>query len=229
MPHVFRTWSEALDPSIEVCSIALPGRATRIREEPRRHLAPLVDELVRAMLSLPARPFALFGHSFGGLVCFEVARALRRLGAPLPRQLFISACPPPHLPATQPPAHVLPDGALVQRLRELNGTPEAVASCPELMEAVLPAIRADLAAFETHNHEPEPPLPVPIMVFGGAADPQVETDSLEEWRRHTHERFAVRVFPGDHFFVHSAERALVTAIADELGRPAELDAAEVRG
>jgi medium-chain acyl-[acyl-carrier-protein] hydrolase len=216
-PNVFRRWARLLPASVEVHGVALPGRAFRLDERPRDRLGQLADELATEFLDLPHAPFAFFGHSFGGLLSFEIARRLDRAGAPLPVELFVSACPPPHLRPPGPAVHGLPDGAFKERLRELGGTPVPVLDCAELMNLVLPVLRADLTAFETHRHEPGPPLPVRMTAFGGADDRLVEPETLDGWRLHTCERFAVRVFPGDHFFVHSDEEAVVAAVAATLG------------
>jgi medium-chain acyl-[acyl-carrier-protein] hydrolase len=217
-PNVFRGWARRLPPSVEVCGVALPGRAFRLDERPRDRLGPLADEIVGVLLELPAKPFAFFGHSFGGLLCFEVARRLHRRGAQLPAELFVSACPPPHLAPAELDVHRLPDRAFKERLRELGGTPGPVLECSELMDLLLPVLRADLTAFETHDHEPGPPLPIRLTIFGGARDRFVDRETLDGWRQHTCERFTVRVFPGDHFFLHSDEEAVVAAVAEALGR-----------
>jgi medium-chain acyl-[acyl-carrier-protein] hydrolase len=216
-PTVFHSWGRLLPRSIEVCGVVLPGRAFRLDERPRDRLGPLADELASVLRGLPPGPFALFGHSFGGLLSFEVTRRLHRLGAPLPRHLFVSACPPPHLPAAEPDVHRLPDRALKERLRKLGGTPLQVLECDELIDLFLPALRADLKAFETHDHEPGPPLPVPMTILGGFGDRLARPESLEEWGRYTHASFDVRVFPGGHFFVHSDEDEVVATVAEILG------------
>jgi medium-chain acyl-[acyl-carrier-protein] hydrolase len=216
-PNIFRGWARRLPPSVEVCGVVLPGRAFRLDERPRDRLEPLADELAGVFRELPAGPFAFFGHSFGGLLCFEVARRLHRGGAPLPRQLFVSACPPPHLPPAEPDVHRLPDRALKERLQRLGGTPPPVLECDELMDLVLPALRADLEAFETHGHEPGPPLPVPMTILGGSSDRLARAEALEQWGRYTRESFDVRVFPGGHFFLHADEEAVVATVAETLG------------
>jgi medium-chain acyl-[acyl-carrier-protein] hydrolase len=215
--NIYRRWAVLLPPSVEVCGVMLPGRAFRLDERPRDRLGPLADELASVLLEAPAGPFAFFGHSFGGLLGFEVARRLYRRGAPLPVELFVSACPPPHLAPPEPAVHRLSDVEFKERLRELGGTPVPVLECPELMDLLMPVLRADLTAFETHRHEPGPPLPVRMTVFGGTSDRLVDEGTLDGWRRHTRERFTVRVFPGGHFFLHSHEEDVVAAVAATLG------------
>jgi medium-chain acyl-[acyl-carrier-protein] hydrolase len=216
-PNIFCSWVRLVPPGVEVCGVVLPGRAFRLDERPRDRLGPLADELVSVFRGLPAGPFAFFGHSFGGLLCFEVARRLHRLGAPLPRHLFVSACQPPHLPAAEPDVHRLSDRALKERLQKLGGTPLPVLESAELMDLFLPALRADLTAVETHDHEPGPPLPIPMTIMGGSGDRLARADVLEEWGRYTRESFDVRVFPGGHFFLHSDEEAVLATVAETLG------------
>jgi medium-chain acyl-[acyl-carrier-protein] hydrolase len=217
-PQVFRGWGSLLPPEVEVCAVALPGRAARIRETPWNRLDPLADSLAAALLDLPPAPFAFFGHSFGGLLSFEVARRLHRESGPLPRHVFVSGCPAPHLPPREPDVHRLPDAALKERLERLGGTPLQVLDCPELIDLLLPALRADLEAFETHGYEPGAPLPVPLTAIGGADDRMVPAHALEEWAGYTRDAFDVRVFPGGHFFLHSREDAVVAAVAADLAR-----------
>jgi medium-chain acyl-[acyl-carrier-protein] hydrolase len=216
-PNIFRSWVRLVPPGVEVCGVVLPGRAFRLDERPRDRLGPLADELVSVFRGLPAGPFAFFGHSFGGLLCFEVARRLHRLGAPLPRHIFVSACQPPHLPAAEPDVHRLSDRGLKERLQKLGGTPLPVLESAELMDLFLPALRADLTAVETHDHEPGPPLPIPMTIMGGSGDRLARADVLEEWGRYTRESFDVRVFPGGHFFLHSDEEAVLATVAETLG------------
>jgi medium-chain acyl-[acyl-carrier-protein] hydrolase len=216
-PTIFRSWGRLLPSTIDVYGVVLPGRAFRLDERPRDQLGPLADELVGVLRGLPPGPFAFFGHSFGGLLGFEVARRLHRLGAPLPRHLFVSGCAPPHLPPAEPDVHLLPDRALKERLHKLGGTPLAVLECDELIDLFLPALRADLKAFETHDHEPGPPLPVPMTTLGGSGDRLAPAETLEQWGRYTRESFGVRIFPGGHFFLHSDEEAVLATVAETLG------------
>ncbi|NCF64535.1 MAG: alpha/beta fold hydrolase [Chloroflexi bacterium] len=209
---VFRTWPDGLSASIEVWAAHLPGRGSRSREAPVRHMLPLVQTLVR---QLPAdsnqRPFAFFGHSLGARVGFEVARSLRRQGKPLPAQLFVSACPAPQLPSGRP-IHMLPKAAFLAELQRRNGIPQEVLAHPELLELLLPMLRADFMVIETAVYRREPPLNFPITAFGGIEDPIVSRGALEAWREQTSGPFNMVFFTGDHFFLRTAEDQLLQAI-----------------
>jgi medium-chain acyl-[acyl-carrier-protein] hydrolase len=197
---IFRHWSEALPAEVEVCPIQLPGRGTRLTEPPFIQLSPLVDALAQAVAPLLDKPFAFFGHSLGALIGFELARRLRGQYGAHPARLLVSALRAPQLPGRGAPIHALPEGEFIAELRRLNGTPMAVLDHKELMEIMLPLLRADFALYEKYEYSPEPPLNCPISAFGGMQDCRVRESDLAAWRVQTNVSFSLRMFPGDHFF-----------------------------
>ncbi len=147
---IFRTWPNSLPATAEVCPVELPGRGTRLKETPFTRLLPLVQALAQALLPHLDKPFAFFGHSMGALISFELTRQLRRLYGLVPLHLFVSAHRAPQLPDPDPPIHTLPEAEFMEELRCLNGTPKEVLEQPELMELMLPILRADFALCETY-------------------------------------------------------------------------------
>lgn len=175
--------------------------------------AELVDAL-RVSLDLP---YAFFGYSLGSLVAFEATRALRRERLALPKRLFVAASPAPqHDHARNPLVHRLSDVDLISEMRRFGGTPDAVLANRELLNLLLPIIRADFELLETYRCEPEPPLEVPITAFGGIGDVEVAPHQLADWSEQTAAGFNLRFFPGDHFFLKSAQEQLLAAVALEL-------------
>jgi len=213
---VFRTWSDSLPQSVEVCAIELPGRGMRLRESPFTQLEPLVQHLPSALLPFLDKPFAFFGHSMGGLVSFELTRLLRREYGVSPVHLFVSGQRAPQVPDPEPPIHTLPESEFLEELRRFNGTPEAVLENAELMQLLFPTLRADFAVLETYAYTPEIPLDCPITAFGGLQDPEANCDELEAWREQTNAFFVLEMFPGDHFFLHSAEPLLLQCLSQKL-------------
>jgi len=147
------------------------------------------------------KPFAFFGHSLGALVSFELTRRLRREYGVHPVRLFVSAGRAPQIPRRGPPIHALPEEELLAELRRLNGMPGELMEHEELMEIMLPLLRADFAVYETYVYTNEPPLNCPISAFGGIQDHRVKDSDLEAWRAQTNVSFSLRMFPGDHFFL----------------------------
>lgn len=212
----FRTWEYAMPSFVELCLVQLPGRENRMKEEPYRHVKPLVQELAQALLPAMTIPFAFFGHSLGALVSFEVARQLRRQGCLGPQLLLVSSHRAPHISDRDPHIHALPEKDFIEQLRRFNGTPESVLQDQELMRLVLPLLRADLEIYETYTYTREAPLDCAISAFGGLEDWRVSHEDLAAWKEQTHGSFSLRMFAGDHFFLHSLQEAVLQALSQDL-------------
>jgi surfactin synthase thioesterase subunit len=213
---IYRRWGENLPAEVEVMPVEIPGRASRFREAPFRRLLRLVEEAGEALRPELDRPYAFFGHSMGGLISFELARRLRDLGVAGPRWLFVSARRSPDCPLDDELIHALPEAEFVQKLRELNGTPEEVLQHPELMAMMLPLLRADFEVNETYEFQQAPPLTCPISALGGLGDEEVTREHLQGWRRHTTGGFSLRMLPGDHFFLDGHRDLVLQAVAKDL-------------
>lgn len=213
----FRLWPAGLPPEVELCAVQLPGRENRLREPPFASIRAMVDALVPALSAHLDRPFALFGHSMGAVLALEVARALQARGGPLPGHLLVSSRRPPHLPDPDPPLHVLSDPEFVAEVRRrYGGMPAEVVRDRDLLTLLLPALRADVRALETHRPPARPPLPLPISVFGGSEDRHAPREQLEAWRGETSGAFRVRVFPGGHFYLDARRAELLADLAATL-------------
>ena len=213
---IFRTWTDSLPADVEVCPVQFPGRGTRLVETPFTQLSPLIQALAEALVPLLDKSFAFFGHSLGALVGFELARQLRRQSGVQPVCLFVSADCAPQLPRRDWPIHALPEAEFLVELRRLNGIPRKVLEDAEIMQIMLPVLRADFAIYETYLYSPEPPLNCFISGFGGLRDPKVSRGDLEAWRDQTNGSFSLRMFPGDHFFLNTTQPLLLQVLSQEL-------------
>jgi medium-chain acyl-[acyl-carrier-protein] hydrolase len=212
----FRTWPDSLPRAIEICPVELPGRGKRITSAPFTRLQLLVQAIAIAILPYLDKPFAFFGHSMGGLVSFELARLLRKNYGKSPVHLFVSGYRAPQVPDPDPPIHALPEFEFLEELRRLNGTPEVVLQNTELMQLLLPALRADFAVIETYTYTPESSLDCPITAFGGLQDREVSYDDLKVWQEQTNAAFSLHMLPGDHFFLQSAQPLLLHLLSQKL-------------
>lgn len=209
---LFQHWPDLLPSTIEVCAVELPGHGSRFRETSYTAIDPLAEAVAEALLPYTDRPFALFGHSMGALLCFDLIRKLRRQ-AIAPLHLFAGSHRAPHLPDMNQQLHAVPDSQLLSELRRLGGTPEGVLQNHEVISLMLPKLRADLALSETYIYRPEAPFNHPITVFGGTEDTEVNVMELEAWRQHTHAGFCLKMLPGGHFFLRDNVQALLLELA----------------
>lgn len=214
----FRNWSDNLPLSVEVCSVELPGRGFRLMEAAFTSLDPLVQALADALIPRLDKPFAFFGHSMGGLVSFELTRLLRSNYNLNPVHLFVSARRAPQLPDPEPLIHNLSEPEFLDELRDLEGTPQEVLENAELMQLLLPTLRADFTVIETYAYTAEPPLDCPIAAFGGLQDREVSYDELKAWQEQTNAAFSLHMLPGNHFFLHSAQSLLLKLLSQDLHR-----------
>jgi medium-chain acyl-[acyl-carrier-protein] hydrolase len=217
---IYRSWYKQLPEFLDIWPIELPGRGQRITESPVRNLAELTDSIAEELKDVfSEKPFALFGHSMGATVAFEVARKLYALRRLSPLSLFVSGRQAPHIADRTPPTYNVSDGEFIENLCKLNGTPREVIQHPDLLSLLLPVLRADFQAIQTYewSHSLSAPLLCPIRAFGGVTDVHVAEGDIRAWRAQTKGAFSLHMLPGDHFFIHSQQNALVNLVGKYLG------------
>lgn len=212
---IFHRWGAELPAWIEVCAVELPGRGRRIAERAFLRVSEAAEALSRTLSEHIDRPFAVFGHSMGGLIAFEALRMMQRQGI-RPQVFFASATPAPQVPRLDPPTYRLPENELLQELRRLNGTPPEVLEDPELLTIMLPVVRADLELCQTYRHRAGEPLQCPLVALGGLEDEEVGEEEIEAWRNQAGGSFRKVLLAGDHFFINSAPEAVLETLQRHL-------------
>jgi surfactin synthase thioesterase subunit len=215
-PQTYQRWGELLGSPTAVLAVTPPGRGRRFAEPNCRDLQCLVACLAEAIAAADAGPFVLFGHSLGALVAFELCRELRRRELTMPRKLIVSGRQAPVLPWTRQPISGLPTAEFIEALRDLGGTPEEVLSRPELMEILIPSLRADFAMVESYAQRDEAPLELPILALAGTRDPHAEARLMAGWASETTGAFSLQQIAGDHFFIDRQAAVVTARIADFL-------------
>jgi surfactin synthase thioesterase subunit len=206
----FRLWFKSLPEDVEVLAAQLPGREARLNEAPLPSIATMVETLQPAVDAAADLPYAIFGHSMGALLAFELTAALEASGCRPPTHLFVSAHRAPDEENPDSPMHALPEPAFLDEMqRRYAAIPDEIRNEPELLALLLPTLRADLGAVETYTHTAGRMVRCPVSVYGGEDDVHPRPDQLAGWSRVTGRPARVRLYPGGHFYLHTQGPALI--------------------
>jgi pyochelin biosynthetic protein PchC len=221
LPHAggsagfYRPWAALMPPEVELVGIQYPGREDRFDDPASADMGELVTAVADAVQPLLDRPYALFGHSMGSAVVWELAHELDRREAPGPRRIFASGRAAPGTAVTGQ-LHRQDDDVLGAELSRLGGTSREVLDDPGLRSLILTAVRHDYRIIETHRPAERPPLSCPIHVLTGSTDPELGGERVRDraggWADLTTARTEVRVLPGDHFYLTPRRREVVATV-----------------
>lgn len=212
---IFRRWP-VLFADIEIIGAQYRGRGARIGERPHRSIGEFVEEAVIDIEDFFDKPYAIFGHSMGAMVAFDLARKIAENSARQPVHLFLSGLASPWTRVVGNRIHDLPDRDFLYELKNLGGTPSDILENPDILEILLPVIRADLEAAHHWHVAEHCDLRIPITVFGGAEDRGIPTEALADWASCTSGSVEIHLHPGGHFFVHDEFPAVIDCIRGHL-------------
>lgn len=220
LPHaggtaaLFASWAARMPAHVELAAVQYPGRHDRFGEPCVADVETLADGVAAALGPLGDRPLALFGHSMGAAVAYEVAIRLRDAGGPRLGTLFLSGQRPLH--HLDAPAEDLDDAAVEAEIRRHGGTAPALLDDPELREVVLPALLADYRAGLGYRRRDAVRLDAELVVYVGRDDPGIEPGDMGGWSEFTSAGTSSRRFEGGHFYLLEREAELVGDIVRRL-------------
>ena len=214
---VYRDWRRRLPPCIDLVAFDLPGRGIRHGESPVNDWRRLIDVVVTDAQPHVADPFAIFGHSMGALIALELAHAIRARYGRSPVWLGVSGCQAPAQRKLDLKWLTRDDEAVCDELRSLGGTPPELLENRDLLELLLPALRADFHLCGSYRPPQRERLRCPMLVLGGTRDGISEPlDNLAAWSVETLGRCDVAMIEGDHFFIHEQADAVLERVITSL-------------
>lgn len=221
LPHAggsasaYRAWPGLVGERIEVHAVQYPGREDRFGEAFVDDLHTAAARIAEEVAPLARGRYALFGHSMGGAIAYEVAARLHRFGLPAPAHVFISGRQPPahHRGGT---VHTRDNDGLAAELTRLSPVNAELLAEPELAELVLPIVRNDYRVIERYEPGEDVVLPAPITALIGTDDRELTPAEARDWARYTDRGMRLREFPGDHFYLIDHRRAVADIVAEAL-------------
>lgn len=215
---VYSTWQKYLSPSIQVYPVELSGRGRRFREKLNNNIQQVVDDIYENIKDeIESTNYALFGHSMGNLIVFELAHKLKEMKHKAPVHIFFSGRSAPDIEREYEGIYKMPDDEFAEEILSLGGTPEEVFKNKTLANIFIPILKADYETIETYEYkEKSNKLGVDITVLYGKQD-ALNKSSMEEWRNHTSQNCKIYSFDSGHFFINDKKEEVLNIINDTLG------------
>lgn len=206
-----------MPPGCELLLLDLPGRGKRHRDAPCNTMQDIVTSTLGDIEPFLDRPLALFGHSLGAVIAFEVAHALQARGL-APFWLGVSGRQGPGLITPQRKIQELSDQGLLDELAGLGGMPARFLDAPDFLDIILRNARADFSAIDYYRAAPgRPQLDLPVIGYAGDEDPWAPPSVMQCWADETSHSFTLRRYHGGHFyFMGPALAALAGDIARDM-------------
>lgn len=219
--QIFSDWCNSLPDSVEVIAVQYPGRGSRFVDPLIGTCKGMVEALIPNILPALDKPFVFFGHSNGGLVSFELARALYQQGVRQQIHHFISAKRAIHLPQTRKPMHAMGEQEFLKAVEELGGTPPEILAQKELMELFTPILRSDFSLSETFAYEGEHKLACDATLLYGLQDEDVPVEDVLQWQELIENKVQTQEFTDGHFFINSQKEQLLAYLNQRLNTLAQ--------
>lgn len=209
----FRTWKDAFPPEVELVAVQLPGRETRSSEPFITDINVVTKQITDNFYKYQSTlPFIFFGHSLGSIIAFEVANELQRRHLKIPKYLIVSGRDAPQYQSKEEVLHHLSDDLFIKGLMKYQGMPDEILQHKELLEVLLPRLRADFTLSETYQYVKTPTLECPILALGGKDDPTISCSELADWGKQTSKKCTINLFPGGHFFLNDFKKDIINMV-----------------
>ncbi|MCB2298659.1 thioesterase II family protein [Clostridium tagluense] len=201
---IYYKWKKHLHPSIQVVPIELKGRGKRFGEFFYESLEEAVDDIFENIKDkIVDDDFAIYGHSMGSLLAYELYYKISELNLRKPKHIFFSGYKAPSIVRERENTYTLPNYEFMKKVMELGGTPEELMKNKELLQIFLPIIRSDFKILETYNYEErEEKIQCDVSILNGRQD-SINLEELLTWKNHVCRGFKVYNFEGNHFFINS--------------------------
>jgi medium-chain acyl-[acyl-carrier-protein] hydrolase len=214
-------WLDNLSTKVELALVQLPGRGVRSAEPPYQTMEEVVRALFLELGNLSNKPTIFYGHSMGARVAYELTLMLLRFQYKLPIHFIASGSIAPSVSRKKEYTYNLPDDDFIKKIAELNGSQDEVLAHKEIMQLLMPALRADFKIIETYCNKSKAVIPTKISVLAGTEE-DTEHPDIEAWFNLFQSNTGIHWISGDHFFVDKNKPDLLKTvnnlIADDLIR-----------
>ena len=185
----------------DVLAVQLPGRENRADEAPYQDMNQLVSDLAEVIRPWLDKPFCFMGHSFGGIVAFELIHYLKEHFGIETEHLIITGTIAPQL------TKVWRQRDSISKTAELSYSEEKLLSLltyiddVDFLKRILPVMRKDMPLIMSYHYRQRARLAASIAAFAAEEDEVVLVEEVKAWQEQTGGTFTLEVVSGDHWFL----------------------------
>ncbi|WP_052360695.1 thioesterase II family protein [Oceanobacillus manasiensis] len=215
---IYGKWAQELAPIINLMPLELAGHGKRMSEPFHSNINGVVEDLLKNMRNrIQDRPYAIYAHSMGTIIAYELVVAICTAGLPQPHALFLSGRQPPDYQYVNKNFHKMSEKDFLQEIKDIGGTPEKFFNSQELIDAFLPILRDDYRIIENYSFlDRKIIFDSDIVFFYSDNDDLVNKPGIINWERFTKKSFEYYEFNGGHFFLNEVWRDIVRVINKKL-------------
>lgn len=212
---IYNKWRKYIDSCIEIVPVELSGRGKRFNEPLYDNINDVVDDMYHILKESINGPYALFGHSMGSVIAYDLAYRISNSDLPNPEYLFLSGRKPPHIEKREKIIHTLPDEEFKNEIINMGGTEKEVFENKQLLELFLPIMRSDFRIVENYRYMEKSPLDIKIIgLYGDEED--IDYSEAKEWSIHTRKDCRIFEMKGNHFFINDSTKEIVNILNNVL-------------
>jgi surfactin synthase thioesterase subunit len=215
---IYYKWKNFLNSLITLEPIELKGRGKRYSEEFYETLEDAVEDIfINIKDKIYDNDYAIYGHSMGSLLAYELYYKINENDLRLPKHIFFSGYKAPCIIRKDEEIHTLPDSDFMKKVISLGGTPEEVLDNQELLEVVIPIIKNDFKIIEKYKYKKrDNKILCDISILNGKQD-SIMIEEILAWKSHTCGNFKTYNFHGNHFFINNNIEKITYIINNTLG------------
>ncbi|MGG7177904.1 thioesterase II family protein [Clostridium paraputrificum] len=214
---IYFNWREYLDDSIKLLPIPLKGRGKRFYEDFYENWNEAVEDIFNIIKEEANEDeYAVFGHSMGSLLAYELYYKIKSSNWHEPMHIFFSGHGAPNIIKNKKPIHILPDREFMDKVIELGGTPKEVYENKELLDIFIPVLRNDFKLISNFTYiNREERIKCNVSILNGKEDSITENE-IFGWKTLINDEVNIYNFNGDHFFINDNIENIVKIINDTL-------------
>lgn len=222
LANSYFSWKERLRKEVEVIPIELAGRGSRFNIPLCNSIEEITADTYKLIKPhMDGTDYAIFGHSMGALLTYEMVKKIKGTSGQEPIHLFFSGSTPIHS-IKKEDKHAWEENKLKNYLNSLDSIASEAHQNQDIWELFLPILRSDIKNYEMYQYEKiEDSFNCNISVLYGYEDISVDTSELSEWVKYTNGECRLYGFEGGHFFLNSFEDKVLELIRKNIVKKSE--------